>query len=80
MGAESASESIQMWVNERGKYKYATGGFSGDTGHFTQVVWKGSKTVGCHRKKCGGSWLVACEYKPPGNYEGKFQENVFPKR
>lgn len=51
--------------------------FSG-TGHFTQVVWKGSKEVGfgkAHGKD--GRVVVVGNYHPPGNVMGHFEENVF---
>ena len=42
------------------------------TGHFTQVVWRGSSKLGCARNTCslGGNsgTLWACEYDPPGNF------------
>ena len=50
-----------------------------NTGHFTQLVWKGSKQIGCgascnNSNKC----YVTCNYYPPGNYIGQFTSNVFP--
>ena len=49
------------------------------TGHFTQVVWKGSKEIGVG-KSFGrdGRVFVVCNYLPAGNVIGRFQENVFP--
>jgi len=35
-----------MWYNEINKYNYTSPGFSKETGHFTQVVWKNSKELG----------------------------------
>ncbi|KAF5027501.1 hypothetical protein F66182_396 [Fusarium sp. NRRL 66182] len=52
-------------------------------GHFTQVVWKDSTKVGCATVKCpAGSvlsfpaWYTVCNYNPPGNFGGKYAENV----
>ncbi|KAF3939205.1 Natrin-2 [Dactylella cylindrospora] len=36
-----------LWYNEVNKYDYNNPGFSSATGHFTQVVWKNSKQLGC---------------------------------
>ena len=50
------------------------------TGHFTQVVWKSSKELGIG-KATGTHDGVPCtyivaRYRPPGNYQGKFQTEV----
>ena len=50
------------------------------TGHFTQVTWIGSTELGVGRavgKKNGmHCTYVVGRYRPPGNFMGKFQENV----
>ncbi|KIV99947.1 uncharacterized protein PV09_08464 [Verruconis gallopava] len=56
-------------------------------GHFTQVVWKGSTSVGCATYDCSASGLAntgssvppyftVCNYKPAGNFLGEFADNV----
>jgi hypothetical protein len=46
-------------------------------GHFTQLVWENTKSVGCAMVKCeGGQELWLCNYDPPGNVRG---ELPFPK-
>jgi uncharacterized protein YkwD len=58
-------------------------------GHFTQVVWVGSTTVGCASVDCTSSGLAnvasnvppifhVCNYGPAGNVEGEFDTNVLP--
>eukprot|EP00775_Hariotina_reticulata_P009626 gene9626-9786_t len=39
--------AIEAWYAEVNSYNFASGGFSGATGHFTQVVWKGTTNIGC---------------------------------
>ncbi|ODA81375.1 hypothetical protein RJ55_04340 [Drechmeria coniospora] len=54
--------------------------------HFTQMVWKDSSEVGCSTVACPAGtifentdcWYSVCNYRPPGNYLGEFDENVFP--
>lgn len=46
-------------------------------GHFSQVVWKGTKAVGvgmCQNSK--GQFFVVCQYEPAGNMVGAFKKNV----
>ncbi|CAI1510715.1 hypothetical protein SEUBUCD646_0J01320 [Saccharomyces eubayanus] len=72
--------AVDAWYNEISDYDFSNPGFSGNTGHFTQVVWKSTTQVGCGIKTCGGAWgdYVICSYNPAGNYEGEYAENVEP--
>jgi hypothetical protein len=36
-----------MWYNEYIYYSYSFPGYSTSTGHFTQVIWKSSQSIGC---------------------------------
>ena len=38
--------ATNMWYDEIKDYKFEAGGFSMETGHFTQVVWNSTKKVG----------------------------------
>ncbi|KAG0222428.1 CAP domain-containing protein [Mortierella sp. GBAus27b] len=84
-GHKDFATAIKAWYDEEKKYDYNQPGFSGDTGHFTQVVWKGTKSVGCAKKFCAESnWnIYVCEYDPPGNMvddgNKSFRQNVLPK-
>ncbi|EEC02687.1 conserved hypothetical protein, partial [Ixodes scapularis] len=77
-----AKDVVKAWYDEIKDYNFNNGGFSGATGHFTQVVWKNSTKLGCgwarsHRNNI----YVVCNYSPPGNYMDKFKENVLrPKK
>ncbi|MEZ4365074.1 MAG: CAP domain-containing protein [Kofleriaceae bacterium] len=75
LGAES---SVDMWYREIELYDFARGGFSMQTGHFTQVVWRGTTQVGCGSAQCGGMTTWVCNYDPPGNWEGAYAANVPP--
>ena len=87
MGFPNLTGAIEAWGNERIYYNYNKPGFSEETGHFTQLVWKSTRTVGCDRFDCGTErgndqeakgWFVVCQYWPPGNVMGDhtFQDNV----
>ncbi|KAF5354800.1 hypothetical protein D9756_005544 [Leucocoprinus leucothites] len=76
--------AVQSWMNEASQYDYNNPGFSAATGHFTQVVWKATTTLGCASHVCNtgspfgsGEWTyIVCRYTPPGNFLGQFPQNV----
>ena len=70
--------SVRAWVGERNNipddipdgdtmYKYA--------GHFTAVVWKDTKRIGCG---IGSTGTIVCVYDPPGNYTGTNYKTFVP--
>lgn len=72
--------AVDGWYNEIKDYDYSHPNFTEAAGHFTQVVWKDSKQVGCAIRYCNSYWgnLIVCEYDPSGNYLGEFEDNVMP--
>ena len=70
---------VDSWYNEIKDYDFAKSEFTSGTGHFTQVVWKNSKQLGCG-VACGTNdyCYVTCNYYPAGNYLGQFKANVLP--
>ena len=77
-GTLDAEAVVRMWYDEVSLYKFPNGGFSMKTGHFTQVVWRGTTQVGCGKTQCKNMDIWVCEYDPAGNWEGKYRENVLP--
>ncbi|KAF7086350.1 hypothetical protein CFC21_089644 [Triticum aestivum] len=67
---------VAAWVvKERAMYdaRYnACRGPRSACGHYTQIVWRGSKKVGCATATCAGGrgTFAVCMYDPPGNYAG----------
>jgi len=82
--------SMKMFMDEEKNYNYATGASKGGViGHFTQIVWKGTTSVGCAEVDCGKypqpagrAWnkYIVCNYSDPGNFGGRYKENVFPPK
>jgi uncharacterized protein YkwD len=73
----SAREAVGLWYEEVSEYNYSAPGF-GPAGHFTQLVWRASKFLGCGRAMCGGDVYWVCRYSPAGNYDGEYRANVGP--
>ena len=71
---------VYLWYNEMSNYPFDNpgGGDFESYGHFTQVVWKASTTIGCGLADCSGSLLLVCEYNPRGNVAGaqEYSANV----
>ncbi|EPB86301.1 hypothetical protein HMPREF1544_06943 [Mucor circinelloides 1006PhL] len=62
-------QSVKAWYSEVSNYNYSNPGFAPNSGHFTQVVWKNTKMIGCGSAYCDnikGIYYV-CEYLPRGN-------------
>jgi uncharacterized protein YkwD len=58
-GYANATASIEAWGDEGKDYDFSAGDFSEQTGHFTQLVWKATTSVGCGRKFCNGKNSVS---------------------
>ena len=66
------NKGVVAWYSEIKDYNFGRPGFSGATGHFTQVVWAKSVWLGC-------GWngpFVCCRYYPAGNMMGQFGSMV----
>ena len=73
-------EAVEAWYQEEQEYNYDGNQMRGqsNTGHFTQVVWKASKMLGVGVATHGGRVIVVANYDPPGNFIGRYHENVPP--
>ena len=71
------------WYDEIKDYNFNKPGFKNGTGHFTQVVWKGSKQVGFgYAQSSDGAYFGVANYFPGGNINTPeyFSENVQRKK
>ncbi|XP_010517589.1 PREDICTED: pathogenesis-related protein 1-like [Camelina sativa] len=65
----SGVSAVNMWVNEKANYNYASNTCNGVCGHYTQVVWRNSVKLGCAKVRCNnGGTIISCNYSPRGNY------------
>jgi pathogenesis-related protein 1 len=75
-----AITGIDWWHSEVSVYNVNN---PGPAYHFTQLVWKSSKKIGCSwsAKQCTdslGTYYLYCEFSPKGNIEGEYEANVTP--
>ncbi|KAK1217744.1 hypothetical protein PQX77_019586 [Marasmius sp. AFHP31] len=74
----NAVRGVKDWTDESSQYDPKNPQYS----HFTQVVWKSTKQLGCATANCGNkifgagssdNLYLVCEYDPPGNVIGQFE-------
>lgn len=74
-------EVTKSWYDEVSNYDFQKATFSADTGHFTAVIWAGSRRMGIGvGRSAVGNYYVVAYYDPPGNVIGSFALNVKPPR
>ncbi len=94
----SCSTAINVWYSEvsyydfNNKKPFTTIALKKDVGHFTAMVWKNTKKIGCGARRDnnypikvlpginGFVLSVVCRFYPPGNIasDSAFVENVLP--
>ena len=65
---------VDSWGSEKQNYNYSDNscGAGQVCGHYTQLVWANTKTVGCGVVVCGNNAQIwACQYEPAGNWVGQ---------
>ena len=67
----TASEVVAEWASEAAHYDRRTNRCKATCGHYTQVVWATTKSLGCGAAPCGGGEVWVCNYDPPGNIVGR---------
>lgn len=71
----AASKVVDDWAGEKSDYNYSANRCTPGKmcGHYTQVVWRSTKAVGCAVAVCADSkeqvWV--CQYQPAGNWVGE---------
>ncbi len=69
--AATPAVAVKVWASESRNYDYATNSCRGICGHYTQIVWRDTKSVGCAVARGGGREVWVCNYDPPGNWLGQ---------
>jgi hypothetical protein len=74
--AFSYPDMVAMWGNEKSVFKYGVfpdvnTSKSAMVGHYTQIVWKSTTSVGCALASNGKTDFLVCRYAVPGNVIGE---------
>jgi len=75
-----AEEVVTSWYKEKKGYDYLSEPRDTESGHFTQLVWAHTNTlgVGLAKSPTTGRYMTVMKYYPPGNYVGQYLQNVLP--
>ncbi|MBY8828410.1 CAP domain-containing protein [Hephaestia mangrovi] len=70
-------EMVDAWIAEKKWFRngvtpdFSTTGNYEDVAHYTQIIWRGSKAVGCALASNRSDDYLVCRYSPPGNVVGQ---------
>ncbi|MEO8128636.1 MAG: CAP domain-containing protein [Bryobacteraceae bacterium] len=69
--SSSPRQVVDSWAAESRDYDYRSDRCRGTCGHYTQIVWRGTKEVGCAVARKDGQEVWVCNYHPAGNWMGE---------
>jgi len=69
-GAAAPNEVVSAWAGEAAQYDIRSNACTGVCGHYTQIVWRTTRELGCALATDVEREVWVCEYNPPGNYVG----------
>ena len=64
------AQVVAAWADEARDYDVRTNTCRGECGHYTQIVWRTTRFVGCAAAGDSERQVWVCEYDPPGNVIG----------
>jgi pathogenesis-related protein 1 len=70
-GQARPDQVVNAWASEARNYDYRTNTCRARCGHYTQLVWRDTKQVGCGEARRGNIEIWVCDYDPPGNFRGE---------
>jgi hypothetical protein len=71
-------KATRAWYSEYAYYDYSKPGYTTNTAHFSQIVWKNSQRLGIGYAfaRENRKMYVVAQYGPPGNYGFAYSTNV----
>jgi pathogenesis-related protein 1 len=71
-GANSSpAQVVSAWASESRNYDYRTNSCRDVCGHYTQIIWRDTKELGCGVARNARREIWVCDYNPPGNWVGR---------
>ena len=76
-GAFSLEHMMGNWASEKSMFRpgifpnVSTTGNWSDVGHYVQIVWPGTRRVGCGIRSSARDDYLVCRYAEPGNVIGE---------
>jgi hypothetical protein len=74
-GGFAPAEMVGAWAAEKSYFDggaFKNGMTNGHvTGHYTQLIWRDTRTVGCAMASARGVDVLVCRYSPAGNVVGE---------
>ena len=76
-GTQSLTQLVDLWGAEQRYFTdgnfpdISTTGNWEDAGHYSQVVWRSTRRVGCGLAAGNGLEFLVCDYAPVGNVVGQ---------
>ena len=72
-GYYGVSDAVAAWEREKSAYRGEAIDMSNfySYGHYTQLIWRNTRSIGCAKVECEGNVIVVCNYDPPGNILGQ---------
>lgn len=67
----SGDRAFQAWAAEASGYKWDTNSCTDVCGHYTQLVWAATTSIGCGKATAGANTYWVCNFAPPGNFNGQ---------
>ena len=76
-GAYTPEDMVTLWIDEKAAFQngvfpdVSRSGQWEDVGHYTQVVWRDTREVGCAVARNARDDFLVCRYWPAGNWMGE---------
>lgn len=73
----SPEAMVNLWIAEKSVFKpgvfpaNSTTGEVGDVSHYTQLVWRATREIGCGLGRNAREEILVCRYSAPGNVIGR---------